>query len=81
MTTLNGKKKSHRFRSDETVELADTESMNLQFIGESADDDTQLEFLNESEEMVLVPKSVVGDCYVYLKPGLIRSRFYDIYYE
>lgn len=72
MTSLNGKKKSHRFRSDEDVELADTERQRLRFVGPTSGDASKLDFLNtDTDETVTVPRELVGDLWVYLStdPG------------
>jgi elongation factor P len=65
----SGKKRQHRFRTDELVDVADTSTGTYKFVGESADDDTMLVFEDASSDTVLVSKTDVHpDLWVYLLP-------------
>jgi elongation factor P len=65
----SGKKRAHRFRTDELVEVADTTTGTYKFVGESADDDEMLVFEDStSNDTVLVRKADVHpDHWVYLR--------------
>jgi translation elongation factor P/translation initiation factor 5A len=82
LTSFVGKKKrEHRFRSDEDVEVADTDRLDLHFVGASAGDDDMLEFRDASDEIVLVRKDIVGDCWRYLTANRDDEKVVVLRYE
>lgn len=64
------KKRSHRFRTDELVEMPDTDTQQLRFVGESADDDALVfEDVTSGESTVLRRADVHPELHVYLAEG------------
>lgn len=65
------KKRSHRFRTDELVEMPDTDTRQFKYVGESADDDDALVFEDTAsgESTLLRKADVHPELHVYLAEG------------
>lgn len=74
---VDHKKKDMRFRVDQYVDRVDIDRRGLIFVGESGDDESALVFADESGEEILVPKTLIGDLWVYLKENdkILHSTF------
>jgi elongation factor P len=71
VSLANGKKRQQRFRTDELVDVPDTDDLRLAFVGVSDDDAALLVFEDAASEqrVELAAADVSADLHVYLSAG------------